>query len=74
MFDQDRTYATPLPATATSGFLPKVYGWMTGGLALTALAAIFTLSSVITSYSIHYTKLYEVFPSGHRVRRARRSE
>jgi len=57
MFDQDRTYATPLPATATSGFLPKVYGWMTGGLALTALAAIFTLSSEAALQLIFGNKL-----------------
>jgi FtsH-binding integral membrane protein len=31
--------------TEVSNFLPKVYGWMTTGLALTALAATLTLSS-----------------------------
>jgi FtsH-binding integral membrane protein len=31
--------------TTTSGFFAKVYGWMTAGLALTALAALMTLSS-----------------------------
>ncbi|TYO95769.1 hypothetical protein EDC39_11726 [Geothermobacter ehrlichii] len=38
-----------ITATATVGsasrFLPRVYGWMTAGLALTALAALLTLSS-----------------------------
>jgi FtsH-binding integral membrane protein len=32
-------------ATVADGFLAKVYGWMTAGLALTALASMFTLSS-----------------------------
>ncbi|NCP01997.1 MAG: Bax inhibitor-1/YccA family protein [Deltaproteobacteria bacterium] len=31
--------------TETSQFLPKVYGWMTAGLALTAIVAALTLSS-----------------------------
>ena len=45
MFERDHTYPAPLSAAATTGFLPKVYGWMTVGLALTALASVFTLSS-----------------------------
>jgi FtsH-binding integral membrane protein len=44
MFERDNTFPAPL-ATATTSFLPKVYGWMTAGLALTALASILTLSS-----------------------------
>jgi hypothetical protein len=32
-------------ATVADGFLARVYGWMTAGLALTALASMFTLSS-----------------------------
>jgi len=32
--------------TETSQFLPKVYGWMTAGLALTAIVAALTLSSL----------------------------
>jgi len=39
------SYSGPVAATVTSSFFPKVYGWMTAGLALTALAAVFTLSS-----------------------------
>ena len=57
MFDQDRTYATPLPVTAAAGFLPKVYGWMTVGLALTALASVFTLSSEAALQLIFGNKL-----------------
>jgi FtsH-binding integral membrane protein len=45
MFDRDATYSTPLSVAASASFLPKVYGWMTAGLALTALASVFTLSS-----------------------------
>ncbi len=48
MFNQKQTIsATPAPAaiSSVSSFLPKVYGWMTAGLALTALAAMLTLSS-----------------------------
>ncbi|TLM69238.1 MAG: Bax inhibitor-1/YccA family protein [Deltaproteobacteria bacterium] len=45
MFERDRTYPVPLTSATTTGFLPKVYGWMTVGLALTALASVFTLSS-----------------------------
>ena len=45
MFERDQTYTDPMTAAATSTFLPKVYGWMTVGLALTALVALFTLTS-----------------------------
>ena len=45
MFERDHTYPAPLTSAATATFLPKVYGWMTAGLALTALAAVFTLTS-----------------------------
>ncbi|MBW2450738.1 MAG: Bax inhibitor-1/YccA family protein [Deltaproteobacteria bacterium] len=45
MFERDQTYQTPLTAATTATFIPKVYGWMTAGLALTALVAAFTLSS-----------------------------
>ncbi|MCM2264281.1 MAG: Bax inhibitor-1/YccA family protein [Desulfuromonadales bacterium] len=45
MFERDQTYPAPLTAAAAASFFPKVYGWMTAGLALTALAALFTLSS-----------------------------
>jgi FtsH-binding integral membrane protein len=45
MFERDQTYSVPLSTTATASFFPKVYGWMTAGLALTALAAFFTLTS-----------------------------
>jgi len=46
MFDQKPTVITATPTVSSSvSFLPKVYGWMTAGLALTALAALLTLSS-----------------------------
>ncbi len=45
MFNRDNTYPAPLSAAQSASFFPKVYGWMTAGLALTALAALFTLSS-----------------------------
>jgi uncharacterized protein len=45
MFEREQTYTDPMTAAATSTFLPKVYGWMTVGLALTALVALFTLTS-----------------------------
>jgi len=45
MLNQNKSY-TAIPNTAvTSGFFSKVYSWMTAGLALTALASVFTLSS-----------------------------
>ena len=39
MYEHENTYQTALPTATTTNFLPKVYGWMTGGLALTALLA-----------------------------------
>ena len=45
MYERDHTYPAPLTAATTANFFPKVYGWMTAGLALTALVALFTLSS-----------------------------
>jgi len=45
MNEHEYTYLTPLTTATTTSFLPKVYGWMTGGLALTALMAAYTLSS-----------------------------
>ncbi|MDT8420185.1 MAG: Bax inhibitor-1/YccA family protein [Desulfuromonadales bacterium] len=45
MFRQDNTHVAIPNVTVTSGFFSKVYGWMTAGLALTALASLFTLSS-----------------------------
>jgi len=44
MFDRPDLYSTPMPTVASSSFFPKVYGWMTAGLALTALAALYTVS------------------------------
>jgi len=41
----NQPYTGPVAVTVGSSFFPKVYGWMTAGLALTALAAVFTLSS-----------------------------
>ena len=45
MFERDQIMTSAPAATLTSGFFTKVYGWMTAGLALTALAAVATLSS-----------------------------
>ena len=49
MFEPRQTVAasqnTIQGVTETSQFLPKVYGWMTAGLALTAIVAALTLSS-----------------------------
>lgn len=49
MFEPRQTIATRQITArgmiVVSNFLPKVYGWMTAGLALTALAAALTLSS-----------------------------
>ncbi len=45
MYEQNGSiHATP-GVVSISNFLPRVYGWMTAGLALTALAAMLTLSS-----------------------------
>ncbi len=44
MFTHKQTITSTTTFSDTS-FLPKVYGWMTAGLALTALAAMLTLSS-----------------------------
>jgi len=50
MFEPRQTVAasqnTIQGVTETSQFLPKVYGWMTAGLALTAIVAALTLSSL----------------------------
>ena len=45
MFEQQNAYSSLPTATVASGFFSKVYGWMTAGLALTALVSMFTLSS-----------------------------
>lgn len=45
MFNQKQAIAATSGITQMSSFLSKVYGWMTVGLALTALAAMMTLSS-----------------------------
>jgi hypothetical protein len=50
MFERDNAFSdnafpTPLAVATAANFLPKVYGWMTAGLALTALASVLTLSS-----------------------------
>jgi FtsH-binding integral membrane protein len=45
MNEREHTYLAPIVTATTTSFLPKVYGWMTGGLALTALMAAYTLSS-----------------------------
>lgn len=45
MFNQRQTIAATSGIVQISNFLPKVYGWMTAGLALTAFAAMLTLSS-----------------------------
>lgn len=45
MFEQRQSISATPGIVQISTFLPKVYGWMTTGLALTALAAMMTLSS-----------------------------
>ncbi|ORJ57411.1 Bax inhibitor-1/YccA family protein [Geothermobacter hydrogeniphilus] len=46
MLNQKPTTITATPTvSSTTSFLPTVYAWMTAGLALTALAAMVTLSS-----------------------------
>jgi FtsH-binding integral membrane protein len=45
MFNQNQTISATTAVSHTSSFLPKVYAWMTAGLALTALASMLTLSS-----------------------------
>jgi hypothetical protein len=57
MFERDQTYPAPLTSAATASFLPKVYGWMTAGLALTALASVLTLSSEAALQLIFGNKL-----------------
>jgi hypothetical protein len=45
MLNQNDSCTAVATATVADGFLARVYGWMTAGLALTALASMFTLSS-----------------------------
>jgi FtsH-binding integral membrane protein len=45
MYDQNSPYAAAPTVSVSTSFFPKVYGWMTAGLALTALMAMVTLSS-----------------------------
>jgi FtsH-binding integral membrane protein len=45
MNEREHIYPARLTTATMTSFLPKVYGWMTGGLALTALTAAYTLSS-----------------------------
>lgn len=45
MFQRETSFPSAPSTALATGFLPKVYGWMTAGLALTAIAAMFTLSS-----------------------------
>jgi len=45
MYEQKQSIPATPGIVPVSTFLPKVYGWMTAGLALTALASMLTLSS-----------------------------
>ncbi len=45
MFNQRQHITSASGIVEINSFLPKVYGWMTAGLALTALTAMMTLSS-----------------------------
>ncbi len=45
MLNQRQTISTTAAIGSHTSFLPKVYGWMTAGLGLTALASMMTLSS-----------------------------
>lgn len=45
MFEQNSSTPASSTSIATGSFFPKVYSWMTAGLALTALVAVLTLGS-----------------------------
>ncbi|PLX74379.1 MAG: hypothetical protein C0615_09525 [Desulfuromonas sp.] len=45
MYEENKPYSYAPTVSSTTSFFPKVYGWMTAGLGLTALAALLTLSS-----------------------------
>jgi len=45
MYPREETYTATTLAGTTQGFIPRVYGWMTVGLGLTALVAMLTLAS-----------------------------
>ncbi len=45
MIDRENVYSGAPAIATTNSFFPRVYGWMTAGLGLTALVALFTLSS-----------------------------
>ncbi len=45
MLNRDTTYSHAPATVDTTSFFPSVYGWMTAGLALTALMSVVTLSS-----------------------------
>jgi FtsH-binding integral membrane protein len=45
MYQREGTPQISMSTATTISFLPKVYGWMTGGLALTALMALLTISN-----------------------------
>jgi len=57
MLEQKQTFQAVPTVGAAASFLPRVYGWMTAGLALTALTAMLTLSSPYLLESIFGNRL-----------------
>ncbi|WP_027716480.1 Bax inhibitor-1/YccA family protein [Desulfuromonas sp. TF] len=45
MFNRENVLSSAPAGAVAASFFPRVYGWMTAGLGLTALVALFTLSS-----------------------------
>ena len=52
MFERDQTYPAQLTAGAAASFFPKVYGWMTAGLALTALAPLAGIALLVGIWAL----------------------
>jgi FtsH-binding integral membrane protein len=57
MLDRNIPYEGSPAIVAANGFFPRVYGWMTAGLGLTALAALFTLATPALLQAIFENKL-----------------
>ena len=54
-----RSWATNMYLTGSFYGIPERYVTMVPMIAMFLAAALFCIRNVITSYSIHYTKLYE---------------
>lgn len=57
MLDRNIPYESSPAIVAVNGFFPRVYGWMTAGLVLTALASALTLSSPTLLQAIFGNKM-----------------